>query len=504
MGTVAAQDKNTIDLGAPAAERDIDRGLEHYFLESDAFRRVLRGETTVILGNRGAGKSAIFQIVARRSRANGARVIELAPEDYSYEMLQRTMQTEEQGSWAKQGAYAAAWKYTLLVLVMKELCKKQVRSKNASEAAIRKYVRDHHRQPGMGKLWALISYLKRLEGFKIGPYEAQVKTKELERLYKLEEIRHLVPHLQKALTDQQVVVVIDELDKGWDSSEDAQAFISGLFQACVALNGLSANLRMYISLRQELYENTPSLYEDAQKHRDLIESVSWSEADLRSLIARRIRYSLPRLAEATDEKCWNALFAAGRGTRRDDAFRYIVDRTLHRPREMILFCTQCLHTAGERRSPLPLRMDTIALAEFEYSRGRTHDVAAEQRFQYPDVLSVFEAFRGQVHTFERRSLEYLCLEIITGEVTVGARARRWLADYDEDTLIDVLWKIGFLTAEVAAGTACTDGPLTFVGHHQAPQLDVRNVRRFAIHPMFRACLGTREVDADIPCRRHGG
>jgi hypothetical protein len=418
-------------------------------------------------------------------------------------MLQRTMQTEEQGSWAKQGAYAAAWKYTLYVLVMKELCKKQVRSKNASEAAIRKYIRTHHHQPDMGKLWALISYLKRLEGFKIGKYEAQVKTKELERLYKLEEIRHLVPHLQNALEDQRVIVIIDELDKGWDSSEDAQAFIAGLFQACVSLNGLSTNLRMYISLRQELYENTPSLYEDAQKYRDLIESVSWSEADLYSLIARRIRYSLPRLADATDEKCWNTLFVRGSGNGRDESFRYIVDRTLHRPREMILFCAQCLHTAGERRTPLPLLLSTIAIAELEFSRGRTHDVAAEQRFQYPDVLSVFEAFRGQVHIFERSQLEYLMLQIISGELTVGARARAWLADFDEDTLIDVLWKIGFLTAELAMRTEHRGGTATpFVGHHQVPQIDVRNVRRFAIHPMFRAYLGTRETDEEIPSQQN--
>ena len=199
--SIAALPTNLISLGAPAAERDIERGLEHYFVESDAFRRVLSGETTVVLGNRGAGKSAIFQMLARRSRAKGARVIELAPDDYSYEMLRRTMHSEEEGSWAKYGAYAAAWKYTLLVLTMKELCKRQVRSQNTSEAAIRKYVREHHHHPDMGTLWALTSYLKRLEGFKIGSYEAQLKVKELERLYKLDEIRHLVPHLKTALED---------------------------------------------------------------------------------------------------------------------------------------------------------------------------------------------------------------------------------------------------------------------------------------------------------------
>jgi hypothetical protein len=41
--SVAALPSNLISLGAPAAERDIERGLEHYFMESDAFRRVLNG-----------------------------------------------------------------------------------------------------------------------------------------------------------------------------------------------------------------------------------------------------------------------------------------------------------------------------------------------------------------------------------------------------------------------------------------------------------------------------
>ena len=484
---------NLISLGAPAAERDMERGLEHYFVESDAFRRVLAGETTVVLGNRGAGKSAIFQMLARRCRARGTRVIELAPDDYSYEMLRRTMQSEEDGSWAKYGAYAAAWKYTLLVLVMKELCKRQVRSKNAAEAAIRKYVRDQHHRPEMGVLWALTSYLKRLEGFKIGKYEAQVKVKELERLYKLDEIRYLLPHLQAALEDQRVVVIIDELDKGWDSSEDAQAFIAGLFQACVSLNGLSPRLRAYISLRQELYENTPSLYEDAQKYRDLIETISWTEDDLRSLIARRLRYSVPRLAEASDARCWQTLFTSVMPGEAGGSFRYVVDRTLHRPREMILFCAQSLHVAGQRRSPLPMDKTTITTAELEYSRGRTHDVVAEQRFQYPDLLSVFEAFRGVPDTLERADVEYTALEVLSGEVVVTPRARRWLDHHDEDALIEVLWRVGLLEAEVTTHHG-GETASAFFGYHRAGNLNIRNVRRFRIHPMFRAYLGTRRAD----------
>ncbi len=76
-----------LDFGAPAAERDIGRGLEKYFVESAAYQRVRSGAKTIILGNRGSGKSAIFKVLASRERSSGSRVIELAPEDYQIQHL---------------------------------------------------------------------------------------------------------------------------------------------------------------------------------------------------------------------------------------------------------------------------------------------------------------------------------------------------------------------------------------------------------------------------------
>lgn len=65
--------------------------------------------------------------------------------------------------------------------------------------------------------------------------------------------------------------------------------MAGLFQACVSVNDLSPHLRVCMSLRQELYDNIPELYEDAQKYRDLLEVISWDEKSLLKLIANRIR-----------------------------------------------------------------------------------------------------------------------------------------------------------------------------------------------------------------------
>jgi hypothetical protein len=322
-----------VDFGAPAAERDIERGLAEYFVKSEAYNRIKSGAKRILIGGRGIGKSAIFQILARRERDAGSFVIELAPEDYSYELLTQTMASQSSGSWAKHGAYAAAWKYLILVLIMKEVSVRRIHLRKGSGGEIYKYIRDKHANQKTSKLAALVSYLKRMEGIKLGPYTASVRARELEKLYKLEEIHHLLPALREVAASRRVIVLVDELDRGWDSSEDARAFVAGLFQACIAVNSLHDNLRVYVSLRQELYEDIPELYDDAQKYRDLMETIRWNSGSLLTLIANRIRHSLPALASHDDQACWDVLFGGAPGGK---SFDYMIDRTLYRPREIII------------------------------------------------------------------------------------------------------------------------------------------------------------------------
>jgi len=488
--SLPAASLSMVDFGAPAAERDIERGLEEYFVESAAYNRVRSGAKRVLIGGRGIGKSAIFQILARRERDAGSFVIELAPEDYSYELLTQTMASQSSGSWAKHGAYAAAWKYLLYVLIMKEVAARRVRLPKGTGSQIYRYIRDNHVNQQASRLSALVSYLKRIEGIKVGfgPYEASMRARELEKLYKLEEIHHLLPVLRDVADSRRVIVLVDELDRGWDSSEDARAFVAGLFQACISVNSLHDNLRVYVSLRQELYEDIPELYDDAQKYRDLIETVRWSGGSLLTLIANRIRHSLPALVGEDDQTCWDVLFADAPG---GGAFPYMIDRTLYRPREIIQFCVQALEQARDSGIPVPLSPEAVQEAEHPYSRERARDIAAEYRFQYPGLLSVVEVFRGRNSILSRDDLELTCLELITREVpTRGTQG--WLDDCTPDSLTEILWSTGFLRAEIAQTSASSKARATrFIGPHQGTHPAVTTARSFQIHPMFWSYLGTQ-------------
>lgn len=486
-----ALDLSRMKFGAPAAERDIAVGLTDYFVESEAFNRLLARSKSIVLGNRGTGKSAIFKILAERAKRSGTLVLELNPEYYSYEMLSTVLRSERDGSWAKHGAFTSAWKYLILVKVMQELKAAWPTLKIGAAGRVYEYLRDHHKGQQDNPISVLISYLKRIEGFKVGSVEASVKTSELTKLYRLQEIEPLLVDIKELLQKKPVIVLVDELDKGWDNSEDAKAFVSGLFQAAVSLNEISDKLTVYVSLRQELYDSIPALYEDTQKYRDLIETIQWDEPSLRAVAARRIRHSYPEIREVTDEDAWNALFAETLAYRKAKSFNYLVDRTLYRPRELIQFCSDAVADAKPQNA-VPIDYETISRVELEYSHAREKDISSEYRFQYPGLESIFEVFRGRSYLFERTELELICLQVCTGELRTDASAK-WVLEQDHEFLIDVLWRVGFLRARAVGGLkARRRSGSSYVGPHQVSTLNLRTISHFQVHPMFRAALGMRE------------
>jgi hypothetical protein len=489
-------DLSRLSFGAPAAERDITYGLAEYFFETDAFGRLSAQNKTIVIGNRGTGKSALFKVLADRSRKTGALVLEMNPENYSYEMLCTALRTEKEGSWAKHGAFASAWKYLIYVLVMKQITHQGAKLKTGAAGKIYGYLRDNHSGVADSPIAMLISYIKRMEGIKIAGYEAALKTRELAKLYKLEEIEPLLPSLAELTARRKVLVLVDELDKGWDNSEDARAFVSGLFQACVSINEKDPNLTVYVSLRQELYDSIPALYDDAQKHRDIIETIRWDETTLLAVVANRIRYSLPELADKSDAEAWASVFAETLQYRKSRSFNYMIDRTLYRPREIIQFCTDALEL-GQSQGTIPIDYSVISRAELTYSDARRKDVSAEYRFQFPGLQSILELFRGRTYLMERDELLDLCLAVSVGEKRIDREAN-WALDQDPDFLIDVLWRVGFLRAYAVGGLkAMSRSGSSYVGPHQVSTLNLQAITRFQVHPMFRASLGMKEPKRDV-------
>src|ERR1700761_456709 len=109
-----------LSFGALAAEREKDV-LPELFISTPHFARLgsPSSKKVLILGNRGAGKTAALTMLAQRADQEGVAVVWMQPEDYAYELLHETLATERAGAWAKVGAYTAAWKNLIYISAMR-------------------------------------------------------------------------------------------------------------------------------------------------------------------------------------------------------------------------------------------------------------------------------------------------------------------------------------------------------------------------------------------------
>jgi hypothetical protein len=316
-------DFSKLVLGKDSAEEDIKVGLLEYFHKIQSYSNIHEGEKRILVGNRGVGKTALFKYSSDSHKKSGAIVLELTPEEYSYDLLSKELKKESAGSWGKQSSYSITWQFLIFNIIFKEI----TRLKGIPKAAynkIFKYVRDNLKDSDIPRLSLFISYLKRLEALKIGTFEISLKKHELIKLYDLAEIKELLPSLCEVLESKKVCVYVDELDKGWDNSEDAKYFVAGLLQASQKINTVHNNLRVFVSIRKELFDNIPQVYDDAQKIRGTIETISWSEEDLLEFLRLRIVHSFPELESTRASDLWQGIFSESLEYRQSNSFNYIV------------------------------------------------------------------------------------------------------------------------------------------------------------------------------------
>lgn len=472
----------SLSFGSPAAERE--QQLADLFVVSEAFERLNSGTKSIALGKRGAGKTAIFKMIAAQARERGSVVIELSPDDYSYEYLSRAISTEE-GVYLSEGSFATAWKYMIYVLVMKKIVQSKSGLHAGAFAGIYKYLRDNHYLRSLNPVGALISYIKRIEGVQIGHFSAGIKARELEKLYDLEEVHSLLPELRLAANRKPVIVLIDELDKGFDNSKEARAFVAGIFRAARDINGKNIKIKVLLSLRFELYESIPSIYDDAQKIRDQVELIQWTPNALLQLIARRIAVGNGIDPKTPDKKIWTKVFPNSHvSPTRFNSFNFIVDRTLLRPRDLVLFCEAARTEAINRGQTAKVDARSVLAAEARYSEERYRDLISENRFQYADLGRIFGTFRGGQRVMERDEILFHLLRISEGELEIG-QAKSWTYGIEPEVLARILWSVGFLRVRPPKASHLKGGhSRKFLGEYQLGSIGLGSVRRFQIHPAF--------------------
>lgn len=439
-----------LNFGHVAAESEL-AGLEKYFISTQTYINA-KSETqrkTYYIGQRGAGKSALFTKLAddyNKSRNGNDMTLKITPDDFSYERF-----NDVEHNYADiKAVYGHVWHYTLLTHIFRRIVefydeRPNFKTNKYNIEKLRSYLEKKNVVENPSFLSTFLTYFGEFTENK--QYNKALKTggsknhKMNMQMLALPEISEEMNAFQKITDSHHIYLFIDELDTGWDNSKGATSFIHGLFYAIRQIKKMQ-NVRVFVSLRSDMYNNLSSILPDPEKMREEIERFSWNPGKLKGLIAERIKASYPGMSRSTtsDIEAISSVFDAG-------VLEYIIQHTLQRPREVIQFCKDAHTMFTEQRDYLTydkISLNTVKEIEPEFSKNKFEDICSEYEYQYPNISFFLSLFSGckecyAIEEFKLKLEEVMCksLDELGEDSWIGR-------NFSTKQMIKILFEIGFI------------------------------------------------------------
>jgi energy-coupling factor transporter ATP-binding protein EcfA2 len=468
-----------INWGDDSAERDPH--LLDYFVASDAFQRLRARTKSLVIGRKGSGKSALRKKLEQTFQSEeDTYVINLSPNFNSIRNILNDRDISE--NFGQEIFFQHTW---LRQILLDCLCKvgHQAKGKYASESLdfARKVSVDLNRT-SKDLVENIADILGRLKG-KVGSLGEFGLTLERE-LRNVADVDSLEHHLSNiARNGAKFVILVDDLDLGWNNSKVANNLLLGLLAAINHLSSLSSNLYVCVFLREDVYSILITQTQHSDKYRN-IERIRWDKSDLLQVLNERINFNRNRSELSTLNDPFNTVFPLTVGTSNTD--NWLLERTLCRPRELIQLARYYTESVdGDNPSDNALKS-----SEQGYSSWKLDDLCTEYSNQYPGLISIFSYwktnfFRNKYH-LKRSEIEEMLLRI-AGEVALNEHWFNSIVDAtDIDSFLKLLYEIGFIGDFVQGGEGGSKTFYSYLDRHEPRFEEVQ------IHPCFRRAVNTVE------------
>lgn len=390
-----------IDIGDIAAENEIEN-LRSYYVRTGEFTAARKGHAQLVIGRKGSGKTALFYALRHHIGAEryGVLVLDLKPEGYQFAKL-RDMLLAKFSMAIKQHTLTAIWDYVLLLELAHKIISDR-KEENAAhkdqkkwerwDALKREYALHRNIEEGdfSERLSALIDVIvKRAPATKI-----EMGTPEITQMVFLHDIKRLRDLIVDYLQDKdEVWVLFDNLDKNWkiNEADDYEAVILRcLLDASRKLQKMlikeDINFHSVVFIRNDIYSFF--LDKTTDRGKDQVIRLDWNDIDLFKEIFR-LRINRDQKSKETFDDIWSRIFdlhVSG-----ESSFNYIIEHTLLRPRDFLLFIHYALQTAinkGHNR----ITQEDILHAEESYSRDLFEGLLYEIRDISPTLEDVLYGF----------------------------------------------------------------------------------------------------------------
>ena len=391
-----------IDLGDVAAENEIS-ALRSYFVPTAQYNDARRGHARLVVGRKGAGKTAIFYGIRNAYWSSRSHlVLDLKPEGHQFTKLRETvLQPLSQGM--QEHVLTAFWNYLLLMEIALKIVREERSYAYRNNDHAKRYdavvtasgiSTDEEQGDFSERLLVLVDKI----GRRRGTDRPMAGTQDITEFLYSTDIRQLETALAAYLQFKDGVwLLFDNLDKGWPVNGAQPADLLVLRSLLEATRKLqrqfekkNLDFRAVVFVRNDIYEHLLSSTPD--KGKDTAVLLDWNDTEaFKEIIRKRIVLSTGH--DEPFDQLWRSYFDTH--VSGEESFTYMLNRTLMRPRDLLRFARQCVNVAVNRGHAKVLE-DDILKAEKIYSEDQLQDVSFELRDvspAYPDVLYSFISSR---------------------------------------------------------------------------------------------------------------
>jgi hypothetical protein len=472
--------EKTISLGGDTASKDAAM-LSKAFFAPAFFADLINLEGfRVVVGRRGAGKSAVMTALSRK-----APVVRHEYEDQDFELLNIVLSRSLDCTTYEDARLAtnAAWRLVILAAVVRQLLADK-RTKLVSKKELESYLELHKEFTRLDGIIGVRALIEKTI--------AETKTKKpaeiadaLVRGYNLQGLKKIVSSaLEGVQLTQRPIICFDGLDEGWTGGPLATGAIGGLIKAAHQLEEGSVPVRVLILLRDSMLREVAA--RDSEFARNIesnIERLDWNVDQLFRLIGMRIRASQNMDPDLSHQKCWN-LVVDGE-LKNEVGFSACVSRTLLRPRDAIQLLNAAFKTAAANGRDRILISDVEA-ADRKWSKTRLNDLVREYSDVFPGLAALVNSMEGAPDIFTHAdACARLCQAIAdpAGDMSAGIGIFE-----NEAGAFDALFALGFLGVKTPNGFRFSfDGTPGDSGTIKASS-DV------IVHPCYWAALGINRTE----------
>jgi hypothetical protein len=408
----------SITFGASAAENEF-RELSEYYLDTEQFYRAMRGEVRLVVGRKGAGKTAIFVQVRDRKRQNAKNIVlDLLPDGYQLLKFKEMVLTFLAAG-SLEHTITAFWEYLLLLEICHKILQKDhtvhVRDRRLTEpyrALAALYQTDEYVIEGdfSERLSTLLQHITNDYQAKYGSEtNRSLKQQEVTELLYRHDVNRLRSHVVEYVRLKDgVFILFDNIDKGWPTHGLTAAdvtIVRALLEAARKIerqiNRAGIECFTLTFLRNDVYELL--VRETPDRGKDGHVALDWSDQDmLREMIRRRLMYS--GMPDSPFEELWPRICASH--VAGEESSQYLIDRCLMRPRALIDLANYCLGFAINLGHP-KIQISDIEKGIAAFSADLVRDIGYEISDVLPEAENVLYAFIGESQTLSATTLKSL-------------------------------------------------------------------------------------------------